>query len=185
MNFDEIIASIANIIGQSVAENIGVAFRAEAHRGMCAGSVNYCATPADTKTEYDVMQLVLASYEAEGRELKLDTPEACRAFMKTLFDVCKFFVRRNSRVDLAGCLTYEARAYKNGEDAWMCPVAKDRDFNRLNTPLALDKSLSDLKRAQKAAKRKPFDNTIGGEKVAQATFIRCEACGHINKIAET
>lgn len=186
MNFDDIVNSLADSIFNRIADKIGVEFRAEAHRGMCAGSVNYCATPSETKSEYDVMQLVLAAYAQTGQTLRLDSPESCRHFFETFFEACKYFVRRNCRVELAGKLTYEARAYKSGTDAWMCPIAKDCDFNRLSTPILLDKSAPELRKARSAAKKKPFDRLAPEmKKVPQMTFVTCEACGHLNKIAAT
>lgn len=183
MEIEEIIRCLADAVGDRVTENMGVSFRAEPHRGTCAGSVLYRFKPNGSANEYDILQAVIAFYEMNGEAIDIFSAAGCRKFMTTLFNVCKTKVREGKKVNLANILVYEAQAYKDGRDAWMKPIAVNGDFNKLQAKVQLDKPTDKIKKAQRAAKRKPFDVKAKVESEGEGKrYIVCEACGHRNRI---
>lgn len=186
MEIENLLNGIAEAIGNAVAEKMGVAFSAHANRGMCAGSVQYHFQPrGEEADESAVMKLVDAAYGELGLELDLGTPKGCATFFLVVSEACKALVQRGKRVNLVGRLVYEAQAYQDGSDAWMKPVAINREFNRLSAPVELDKTLKLIDKKKKAARKSPFDKVLDGEKQPQATYIQCPDCGARIKIAET
>ena len=186
MEINDLLNGIAEAIGNAVAEKMGVAFQAETHRGICAGSVQYRFQPrGEEADEAAVMKLVDAAYRDLGLELDFGTAKGCTTFFLILTEACKALVQRGKRVNLAGRLVYEAQAYQDGRDAWMKPIAVNREFNRLSAPVELDKTLKLIDRKKKAARKSPFDKVLDGEKQPQATYIQCPECGARIKIAES
>jgi len=163
----------------------GILRQADTHRGVCPGSVQYRFQPREEAEDYEVMKLVDAAYRDMKLELDFSTDEGCRTFFLVFMEACKALVQRGKRVKLAaGRLVFEARVYKDGSDSYLLPLATERTFNRLSTPIELDKTLQFLGKKRKAAQRSPFDKVFDGEKQPQTTFVTCPECGAKIKIAE-
>ena len=180
MELDDFLERLKNTINELMGAVANIQVAASVNRGVCAGSVTYTVKPTRTASEYEALRLVHDAYAANGVALDLETPEGARMFFRVFLEAVKSIVSENQRVNIVDRLVYEPRCYEDGRGAYMCPIAKSAEFNRLPCEVALDKSPSFLGRQKARARREPYDNAGTKAKparVGRRTTVTCPQCG--------